>query len=104
MEAMITIEEPALMRNGLRSRIIRLMRGYSLNMLVQYSHLLDQAGLIEEEDVKKSFKERCLDNIETLCAVGVIVSLRFGVQTPFTPSYLIAISGGAALVQQRYIQ
>ncbi len=75
-----------------------------LQVLVQYAHLLDQAGLLEEEGAGEvTFLQRCRDNISTLCAVGVIASLRYGVETPFTPSYLIAISGGAALVQQRFV-
>ncbi len=74
-----------------------------LDVLVQYAHLLDQAGLLDEEDAEKSFRQRCADNITTLCAVGVIASLRYGVQTPFSPSWLIAISGGAALVQKRFV-
>ncbi len=74
-----------------------------LNVLVQYAHLLGEAGLLNEEDAELGFRQRCADNITTLCAVGVIASLRYGVQTPFTPSYLIAISGGAALVQKRFV-
>lgn len=74
-----------------------------LDVIYEYSTLLSQVGLVRDEDEAnmRSFEERCADNINTLCAVGVIAALRFGVQTPFTPSYLIAISGASALVQQR---
>ena len=75
-----------------------------LEVLVDYSNLLSQTGLLHSEDetAARSFSERCADNINTLCAVGVIAALKFGVQIPFTPSYLIAISGGAALVEARF--
>ncbi len=75
-----------------------------LQVLVQYAHLLDQAGLLTDRDAEKfSFRRQCAENISTLCAVGVIASLRYGVETPFSPAYLIAISGGAALVHQRFV-
>ena len=76
-----------------------------LDVLVDYSNLLSQVGLIHSEamDNLRTFAERCADNIGTFCAVGVIAALKFGVQTPFTPSYLIAISGVAALIQQRFL-
>ena len=76
-----------------------------LEVNVEYGNLIAQTGLIHEEDAEhpRTFAERCAENINTLCAVGVIAALRFGTQMPFTPSYLIAISGAAALIHSRYV-
>lgn len=87
----------------LRSRgYYHITKGF-LDVLYEYSNLLAQVGLVpgEETDSQRTFEDRCAENINTLCAVGVIAALKFGVQTPFSPSYLIAISGAAAVVQRR---
>ena len=77
-----------------------------LNVIVQYTMLLDQSGVFTEEEYREmeraDFTERVSENINQLCAIGVIAALKYGVHTSFELPYLTAIADGSALIRKRY--
>ncbi len=76
-----------------------------LSVIVQYAAVMEEQGFFTEKDYTEmkqySFRERVIRNISTLCAVGAVTGLKYGIRNSFEIPYIIAIAGGLTLIHSR---
>ncbi|MCR4676002.1 MAG: NAD-dependent epimerase/dehydratase family protein [Sphaerochaetaceae bacterium] len=78
-----------------------------LSVILQYASMLDQQNVFTESDYssmeKQDFNTRCMKNLSTICAIGVITALKYGVHNSYEIPYMIAIAGGVTLIKKRFV-
>ncbi len=76
-----------------------------LSVILQYAGVMEEQGFFTEKEYndmeKYSFTELVLKNISTLCAIGAVTGLKYGIHNSFEIPYIIAIAGGLELIRSR---
>ena len=76
-----------------------------ISVLLQYTNIMEEQGFFTEMDGLTqddiSFRELCVRNISTLCAIGVITGLKYGIHNSYEIPYMIGIAGGILMIRRR---
>lgn len=78
-----------------------------LATILQYSSMLDQQNIFTDAEYSKmsqmDFNARCLANLGTICAIGVMTALKYNMHNSYEIPYMIAIAGGVTLIKERFV-
>ena len=66
--------------------------------------LLKEKGFFTQKDAgvaDEGFRASCLRNITLLCAVGVVIGLKYNIHNSLEIPYMIALAGGISMIREK---